>query len=104
MTAGEIKTLLTAVDPDVQRYDHDGSGTDAYTVWHEYGRVGLYGDGQEEGSIKFQVDRFTRDEDDAVAAALLAALDGADDITVDYRVDYEKDTGYIHHIYDCEGC
>ncbi len=105
MTATEIKTLLVGVDPNVQRYDHDGAGTgDAYTVWYEVGRIGAYGDGAEEGTIRFQVDRFTKDEDDAIAAALLAALDGADNIAVDYRVDYERDTGYIHHIFVCEGC
>lgn len=103
MTISEIKTLLISCDPNVQRYEHDQTGSNAYTVWHEYGRPGLYGDGQEHG-IRFQVDRFTRDEDDAIAGSLLAALEGADDIAVDYRVDYERDTGYIHHIYDCEGC
>ena len=25
-----------------------------------------------------------------------------DDIAVEYLVDYERDTGYIHHIYVCE--
>ena len=105
MTANEIKTLLVSVDPNVQRYDHDGAGTaDAYTVWQEIQPVGLYGDGQEEGSIRFQVDRFTREEDEATAAQLLETLEGQDDIAVEYRVDYEKDTGYVHHIYVCEGC
>ncbi len=105
MTVNEIKTLLTSVDPDVQRYEHDGAGeSDAYTVWYELRPIGLYGDGQEEGSIRFQVDRFTREEDDAIAAALKAALEGEDDIAVDYLVGYERDTGYIHHIFACEGC
>ena len=104
MTIQEIKNLLVAVDPDVQRYDHDWAGTgEAYTVWQEITPLGVYGDGTEEGSIHFQVDRFTKTEDETTAAALLTALEGADDIAVDYRVDYEKDTGYIHHIYDCEG-
>ena len=104
MTADEIKSLLVTVDPEVQRYEHDHEGADAYTVWSEFGRLNLYGDGEEEGSIRFQVDRFTKEEGDEIAAALLAALDGRDDIAVDYQVDYERDTGYIHHIFDCEGC
>lgn len=104
MTIQEIKNLLVAVDPDVQRYDHDRAGNgDAYTVWNEIEPVGLYGDGQEEGTIHFQVDRFTKEEDEAVAASIRGALESADNIAVDYRVDYEKDTGYIHHIFDCEG-
>lgn len=105
MTVQEIKDLLVSVDPDVQRYDHDRAGSgDDYTVWQEIQPIGLYGDGQEEGTIRFQVDRFTREEDEATAAQLLAALEGQDDIAVEYRVDYEKDTGYVHHIYVCEGC
>lgn len=103
MTVQEIKDLLVAMDPDVQRYDHDRAGEgEAYTVWREVQPVGLYGDGQEEGSIRFQVDRFTKEEDEETATQIRAALEGQDDITVDYRVDYERDTGYIHHIFDCE--
>lgn len=104
MTASEIKKLLTDVDPDAQRYEHDGAGTaDAYTVWRELRPVGLYGDGQEEGSIRFQVDRFTKEEDEETAAQILTALEGQDDIAVEYLVDYERDTGFIHHIFVCEG-
>lgn len=103
MTVQRIKELLCSVDPNTQRYEHDGAGKlDAYTVWYEIGPVGLYGDGQEEGSIHFQVDRFTKEEDEETALALKAMLESQDNITVDYLVDYE-DTGYIHHIYDCEG-
>ena len=103
MTVAEIKALLVSVDPGVQRYEHDHTGGESYTVWHDYGDLDLYGDGREEGSIRFQVDRFTKDEDDAIAQALKTTLRAQDDITVIYRSDYEKDTGYIHHIYDCEG-
>jgi len=104
MTIEDVKSLLICVDPDVQRYDHDRAGKgDAYTVWREAGPVGLYADGREAGSLRFQVDRFTKEEDEETAAELLRALSERDDITVDYHVDYERDTGYIHHIYDCEG-
>ena len=104
MTVQRIKDLLTSIDPKAQRYEHDGAGkADAYTVWNEVGPVGFYGDGQEEGSIHFQVDRFTKEEDEGTALALKAMLESQDDIAMDYHVDYETDTGYIHHIYDCEG-
>ena len=104
MTIQEIKDILTAVDPDAQRYEHDRAGTgDAYTVWAEITPVGFYGDGQEQGSIRFQVDRFTMEEDEAMAESIRRALENTDYITVDDRVDFEKDTGYIHHIFDCEG-
>lgn len=103
MTVQRIKDLLTSVDPNVQRYDHDEAGGEAYTTWQEIRPVGFWGDGEEEGSIHFQVDRFTKEEDEEIALALKALLESQDDIAVDYLVDYEKDTGYIHHIYDCEG-
>lgn len=104
MTIQEIKDILTAVDPDVQRYEHDRAGTgEAYTVWEEITPVGFYGDGQEQGTIHFQVDRFTKTEDEILAESICRALEDRDNIAVDYRVDYEKDTGYIHHIFDCEG-
>lgn len=103
MTVQEIKDILIGVDPEVQRYDHDRAGTgDAYTVWREITPIGLYGDGQEEGSWRFQVDRFTKDEDEELAASLKETLEAQDDIAVDYHVDYERDTGYIHHIFVCE--
>ena len=103
MTVNEIKTMLVGVDPGVQRYDHDGAGeADAYTVWQELTPLGLYGDGEEEGSWRIQVDRFTRTEDEATAQMLRETLEEQDDIAVEYRVDYEPDTGYIHHIFTCE--
>ena len=104
MTIQEIKDLLVAVDPDIQRYDHDRKGTgEPYTVWREIRPLGAYGDGGEEGTVRFQVDRFTTEEDEPMAAALKAALESQDDIGVEYLVDYEKDTEIIHHIYVCEG-
>lgn len=102
MTVAEIKTLLVSVDPGVQRYDHDFTGDENYTVWQEIGRVGFFGDGEDLGTIRFRVDRFTTDEDDTIAAALKATLEDRDDIAVAYQVEYELETGYIHHIYNCE--
>ena len=103
MTVQEIKDLLVGVDPDVQRYDHDRAGSgDAYTVWRELEPVGLYGDGRENGTWRIQVDRFTREEDEETALLLRETLEDQDDIAVEHRVDYERDTGYIHHIFVCE--
>ena len=38
MTADEIKSLLVEVDPEIQRYEHDHEGADAYTVWQYQNR------------------------------------------------------------------
>ena len=44
-----------------------------------------------------------KEDDEETAAELLRVLSEREDIAVDYHADYERDTGYIHHIYDCEG-
>ena len=72
-------------------------------MWYELGTTNHFADGENVGIMRFQVDRFTKEEDEETALALKALLEAQDDIAVDYRVDYERDTGYIHHIYDCEG-
>jgi hypothetical protein len=47
--------------------------------------------------------RFTKSDSDPVAPALFAALDAEPSVTVRWLQDYEPSTGYIHHIFDCEG-
>ena len=72
-------------------------------MWRELRRLDATADDRHIEGCAFQVDRFTKDEDDATAQALFEALDGDDRVAVYYAVDYERDSEYIHHIYDCEG-
>jgi len=104
VTLAEIRDTLVAVDPTISHYFSMGNGK-PYTYWEETQAMPLMGDGgwAEEG-WHFSVHRFAREENDTVAAALLEALKSHDEIAVDYLVDYETDTGYIHHIFDCECC
>ena len=102
MTLDEIRALVVSADVHVQHYESRATGED-YTTWRETGRLSYLADDQHLEGWHFQVDRFTRDEHDPVAAALFAALDADDRVTVAHLVDYEPDTGYIHHIFDCEG-
>ena len=51
----------------------------------------------------FQIDRFTTSETDEVADEIRRVLDGDVRVAYRYELDYEPDTRYIHHIYDCEG-
>ena len=104
MTCAEIKALLVEVDDTIERYESSRTGSDAYTVWYEVGKPSIFTDGEHEEINRFQVDRFTKTEDDEIAQALFTALDKRDDISMDYLVDYERDTGFIHHIFDCEAC
>ena len=103
MTLNEIKTLILSADATAEHYGSSKRSGDSYTVWRELRRLAATADGRHIEGWAFQVDRFARDEEDPVAEALFEALDANDRVAVHYEADYEQDTEYIHHIYDCEG-
>lgn len=102
MTLYEIQALMVSVDPEARHYD-SAQRHGPYTVWKEGPTLGMMGDGQHMGGIRFTVHRFTKREGDRIAAALYSALEARDDVAFAYQTDYEPETGYIHHIFDCEG-
>ena len=102
MTLNAFKAIVLSADPNAGHYDCAHRSGDAYTVWREVRRINDMADDGHHGAMAYQVDRFTKSEDDAVATALLAALDGHDEICVQYLIDYESDMEYVHHIFDCE--
>ena len=103
MTLQEIKKVLLKGDPDIQHYTSRKKTAD-YTVWKEYRQMGITGGDHHEEGWCFQVDRFTRKERDPVTENIRRALEAEPAIAFSHEVDYEQDTGYIHHIFDCEGC
>ena len=103
MTLDEIQAFMVSVDPTAGHYESAHRDGEAYTVWREKRALDFMGDGMHMGGIKFQIDRFAKLEGDFIAASLYAALEARDDIAFEYLTDYEPDTGYIHHIFDCEG-
>ena len=103
MTLEDIKALVTSVDPTAGHYESAYHGGQAYTVWKEDNSLGFTADGRHQGAISFHIDRFTKDEFDLVAPTLFDALEADDRVAFTYLVDYEQDTRYIHHIFDCEG-
>lgn len=103
MTLEDIRALVVSVDPTASHYDSAHRNTDAYTVWREYQRAGLSADNKRPNkSWRFQIDRFTKTENDPIAAAMEEALESNPFIAYDYQVDFEPDSGFIHHIFDCE--
>lgn len=102
MTLDGFGQMIAAIDPQARRYANTGRG--AYTVWREYGRIGAWAGGENEGGWRVQVDRYTREENDAVAAAIAAALEESDEIAFEHTVDSELEDGgvLIRHIFDCE--
>lgn len=104
MTLNQIKALVISVDPNAGRYDSAYTGTEAYTRWREIHPLPIKGENAHNVEAwSFQIDRFAKSENDAIAEAFRAALDAQPGIAFEYQVDYEPDTGYIHHIFDCEG-
>lgn len=96
-----FKGLLLTADADAKHYESKLQGN--YTVWAEHEPLILRGDNTTaERAWKVQIDRFTKAEDDSIAAAITAMLDTNDIAYSGPLVDYEQDTGYIHHIWNCE--
>lgn len=102
MTLQDVQALLVGVDPTIEHYESTRKNADAYAVWYEFQRTGLHaGNLLPEKGWRFQVDYFTRLEYDPLAAQYETALESCPAIAYEYLVDYEPDTGYIHHIFDC---
>ena len=96
----EFRDMLLTVDLKLAHYE--SKQKDNYTVWAEYGDSQLKADDTaKEHVLKIQIDRFTKIEYDPMADAITQLLDD-NDIVYEYLVDFEKDTGYIHHVWDCE--
>lgn len=102
MTLDEIRLLVVKADKNAGHYE-SAFEDENYTVWREYEMLGTMADDGHCEGWRFQIDRFTRAEDDDIAKAIYDTLAGDDRVAFEYLVDYEKDTRYIHHIFDCEG-
>lgn len=101
MTLADIRTLLVRVDPAIRHYFSTETSKD-YTYWEETQRLPFLCDDRHQEAWSFYVHRFTRDEFDPVARRLFDTLDANPRTTVIHTVDHESDSGYIHHIYECE--
>lgn len=101
MTLQEIRALLIQADPGIRHYFSTEQNRD-YTWWEETQRLPFTADNRHVEGWAFYVHRFTRQADDAVAAALFSLLDGDPRVTVSHTQDYDPDTEYSHHIFRCE--
>ena len=102
MTTLEIKELVLGADPDAKRYASSRED-EAFTVWAEYERIHQPGMDYDELGWRFEIDRYAKEPEDEIAQKIERAL--FDDVRVAYRyeVAYEIETGYIRHIFSCEG-
>lgn len=105
MTRDEIKALLVTADPNIKHY-FSMSDAESYSYWEETSRLPFLADdvhNVNDQAWRFYVHRFTKTEDDAIAQTIFNTLDADPRTTVRWVTDFDKDSGYIHHIFDCEG-
>ena len=102
MTLSDIETLIGGIDAEARHYFSMSTGG-AYTYWEETQMLPIISDDRHQEAWRFYVHRFTKDENDSTAAALFSTLDADPRTTVIHSKDYDPDSGYFHHIYQCEG-
>lgn len=101
MKLQEIRAMVAGVDPKARHYVATAEDEE-FTRWQEYEYIGNPADDEYGDGWKFQIDRFTKTEFDEVAEAIKEALKKTPGLAFAYMVEYEQDSGYIHHIFDCE--
>lgn len=100
ITLDQVKAIVLSGDPAAKHYFQTARGN--YTTWHEFKLLPETADDLHDGGWNFQIDRFTKLEGDSVVDDIRDALDVRDNVAYSYTVDFEQDTGYIHHIFSCE--
>lgn len=104
MTIDEICDLVLSVDPDTMHH-FNMSKAPSYSYWEETEPLDLHSDDQTEEAWHFYVHYFTKIENDPRARTFFDTFDADPRVTVRWtNGGRESDTGYIHHIFDCEGC
>ena len=106
MTLNEIKALLVSADANIKHYFSMHGSEEPYSYWEETHMLPLTFDDRHQitdQAWRFKVHRFTKTEGDSVAASIFEALDQDPRVTVRWVTDFDKDSGFIHHIFECEG-
>lgn len=102
MTVNNIKTLVLSAAPEAKHYVADKKG-ESFTIWAETRRLPGTADDRHDMGWAFQIVHYTKGEDDATPEAIEQALIDHPGVAYDYAVSYERSSGYIRHIFDCEG-
>lgn len=102
MTLNDIATMVGTIDNAARHY-FSMSTAENYTYWEEIQQLPFTSDDRHEEAWHFYIHRFTKNETDSIAALLMSTLDADPRTTVIHTVDHDKETGYIHHIFECEG-
>lgn len=101
MTVRDIQQMIVKADPEAKHYYTSKDGSD-FTVWQEYERLPFAANDMMDAGWKFQIDRYTKQEYDPIAEAIERVLN-ENLIAYSYQVEYDPGSGYIRHLFDCEG-
>lgn len=102
MTLSDIQAFVLTVDPEARHY-FSGKLTDDYTVWAESERLQYKADNRvQERGIAFDILRYTKSEDDAIASAFDAALANNPDVAYTWTTEKLIGTDYIRHLFSCQ--
>lgn len=102
MTVEDIRKLVTGVAPLAKHY-HASKKGDSFTVWGEYERAGQGAEDRHDFGWFFEIDHYTKNEDDPIPPMIEQALIDHPGVSYTYTVGYDAAHGYIRHIFDCEG-
>ena len=102
MTVQQIKEMVLAIDPDAKHYYTSKQGN-AFTVWGEYERAGKGAEDRHNYGWRFEIDRYTRDEEDSMPDKIEQILIDHPGVAYTYQVYYDHTARYIVHVFDCEG-
>ena len=102
MTVQQIKEMVLAIDPDAKHYYTSKQGN-AFTVWGEYERAVQGTEDRHDYGWKFEIDRYTRDEEYSMPNQIEQMLIDHPGVSYTYQVFYDHTAGYIRHVFDCEG-
>lgn len=102
MTLDDVRALVVSVDPDARHY-FSGLTGQAYTCWAESERLQYKADNRvQERGIAFDILRYTKSEDDAIANALDAALANNPDVAYTWTTEKLIGTDYVRHLFSCQ--
>lgn len=102
MTVEDIKNLVVSAAPEAKHY-HSPKEGESFTVWGEYERTGQSADDRHDFGWRFEIDHYTKDENDQIPAMIEQALIDHPGVAYTYRVGYDHRYDYIRHVFDCEG-
>lgn len=102
MTVSDIQALVLSADPDAKHYVSDKKG-DAFTIWGETNRLSGAADDRHDMGWGFMIVHYIRGESRETADAIEQALIDHPGVTYSYDVSYEHTSGYVRHIFTCEG-